>query len=167
MAFFAFVAVAASSIFAPAIRVVSQKYHISEEVGTLGTSLFVLGYCFGPVIWAPGSEVFGRRLPILVGTFGLSIFCVGAGAGKDIQTIVICRFFGGFCGSCPLVVVAAIYADMYNGRTRGLAIAVYAIVVAAGPFVAPFIGGFLVESDAGWRCESIDFILSKSKTNSP
>jgi len=37
-----------SSIFSPAAAGVEQEYHVGSEVGTLGTSLFVLGYAFGP-----------------------------------------------------------------------------------------------------------------------
>jgi hypothetical protein len=33
------------------------------------------------------------------------------------QTVLICRFFDGLFGSCPLAVVAAIFADMYSNET--------------------------------------------------
>ena len=153
MAFFALLAAAASSIFAPAILPVSSEFHISTEVGTLGTSLFVLGYAFGPIVWAPLSETYGRRLPMLAATFGMSTFLLAVAVAKDVQTIFISRFMAGLFGSCPLVVVAAIYADLFDGRTRGLAIAVFAVVVGAGPLVSPFIGGFIVQSRLGWRCK--------------
>ena len=71
--------------------------------------------------------------------------------GKDLQTILICRFFGGLFGSCPLAVVAAIFSDMFDNRSRGLAIAVFSATVFMGPLLAPFIGGFIVTSYLGWR----------------
>ena len=37
----------ASAIFSSTIGEVSQKFHVSAEVGTLGTSLYVLGFAFG------------------------------------------------------------------------------------------------------------------------
>ena len=42
-----------SSIWSSAIDGVKVQYHVGQEVGTLGVSLFVLGYAFGPIIWAP------------------------------------------------------------------------------------------------------------------
>ena len=39
-----------SSIFSPAAVGVEREFHVGTEVGTLGTSLFVLGYAFGPVV---------------------------------------------------------------------------------------------------------------------
>jgi hypothetical protein len=39
-----------SSIFSPAAVGVDREFHVGTEVGTLGVSLFVLGYAFGPVV---------------------------------------------------------------------------------------------------------------------
>lgn len=43
-------------------------FGFSDEVATLTISLFVAGYCVGPILWAPLSEQFGRR-PIFIWTF--------------------------------------------------------------------------------------------------
>jgi DHA1 family multidrug resistance protein-like MFS transporter len=40
---------------------------------------------------------------------------------------------------------------MFNNRTRGLAVTVFSMMVFAGPLMAPFIGGFIVDSYLGWR----------------
>jgi len=64
-------------------------------------------------MWAPMSELYGRRLPILISGLGFSIFAIGVATAANLQTILICRFFGGLFGSCPLAVVGAIFADMY------------------------------------------------------
>ena len=53
LAYDALAATMGSSIFSSGIRGVSQTFHVGEEVGTLGTSLFVFGYAFGPIMWAP------------------------------------------------------------------------------------------------------------------
>lgn len=45
---------------------------------------------------------------------------------------MICRFFSGFFGSCPLAVVAAIFADMFGNESRGVAIAVFSATVFMG-----------------------------------
>lgn len=107
-----------SSIFSNASPGIEAEFGVGREVATLGTSLFVLGYAFGPIIWAPFSELYGRRLPIIIAAFGFGIFNIGVAVAKDVQTIMICRFFGGLFGSCPLAVVAAVFADMYNNKVR-------------------------------------------------
>lgn len=45
----------ASSAPAGAIEPISERFGLSEIVGTLMTSLFVMGYMFGPLLWGPVS----------------------------------------------------------------------------------------------------------------
>ena len=151
LAYTTFVSAFTSSIFSTATGAVSQHFHVSTEVGILGLSLYVLGFATGPIIWAPLSELRGRKLPIVIGMFGFSIFQVGVATAKDLQTVMLCRFFGGLFGASPLAVVAAVFSDMFDNRTRGLAITIFSMTVFASPLLAPFIGGFIVESYLGWR----------------
>ena len=84
--------------------------------------------------------------------FGFSVFNAGVATGKDLQTVLLCRFFGGLFGSSPLSLVAAIFADIFNNRVRGMAIAVFASCVFLGPMLGPFVGGFTVMNKSlGWR----------------
>jgi DHA1 family multidrug resistance protein-like MFS transporter len=140
-----------SSIFSTATQVVSRTYGVGDEVGLLGTTFYVLGFAFGPTLWAPFSELKGRRLPIVISMFGFSVFTIGVATGKDIQTILICRFFAGFFGACPLAVVAAVFSDMFDNKSRGIALAIFSLAVFTGPLMAPFIGGFITSSYLGWR----------------
>ncbi|KAK2748705.1 hypothetical protein FQN57_000286 [Myotisia sp. PD_48] len=143
-----------SSIYSTAIADVSKVFGVSNLVGTLGLSFFILGYATGPILWAPLSELQGRRMPILISTFGFTVFCFGLAAAKDLQTVMICRFFSGLFGACPLAVVAAVFSDMFDNRLRGLAITPYSMTVFTAPLLAPFIGGFIMESSLGWRWTS-------------
>ncbi|KAI6907492.1 putative bicyclomycin resistance protein [Hortaea werneckii] len=146
-----FVASFNSAIFAAGAAQTSQEFSVGQEVTALGTSLFVLGFASGPLIWAPGSELIGRRWPLFLGIFGSSIFTIGCAAAQDIQTLIVCRFWAGLFGASPLCVVPAILADLYNGTYRGMAISLYALTVFGGPFLAPFIGEFIAASYLGWR----------------
>jgi DHA1 family multidrug resistance protein-like MFS transporter len=83
--------------------------------------------------------------------FGFGIFNIAVAVAKDLQTLMICRFFCGIFGSCPLAVVAAVFSDIYDNRTRGVAIAIFSSTVFLGPLLAPFIGGFINMSYLGWR----------------
>ncbi|TVY91282.1 putative transporter [Lachnellula willkommii] len=140
-----------SSIFSTATKTVAKQYHVSTEVGLLGLSFYVLGFAFGPIVWAPLSELRGRRLPLVISMFGFSIFQIAVASAKDLQTILLCRFWGGMFGAAPLAIVAAVFSDMFDNKTRGLAITVFSMTVFTGPLLAPFIGGFIVESYLGWR----------------
>lgn len=106
----------ASSIFSAASQVVGQDFHMGREVVTLGTSLFVLGYAMGPSVFAPISELYGRRIPIILASFGFGVFNTAVAVAKDYQTLMISRFFGGFFGSAPLAITGAVFADMFNNK---------------------------------------------------
>lgn len=93
-----------SSIFSAATLVVAREYKVGTTVGTLGTSLYVLGFATGPILWAPFSELKGRRMPLVIASFGFAVFNLAVATGKDLQTVMICRFFSGFFGACPLTV---------------------------------------------------------------
>ncbi|KAH7069056.1 putative bicyclomycin resistance protein, partial [Paraphoma chrysanthemicola] len=146
-----FVASFNSAIFAAGETGVSQEFDVGRVVAALGTSLFVLGFAFGPLIWAPGSELIGRRWPLCIGLIGSSIFTIASATSKDIQTLIITRFFAGLFGASPLCVVPAVLSDMYDSTYRGMAISIYALTVFGGPFLAPIIGEFIAASYLGWR----------------
>jgi DHA1 family multidrug resistance protein-like MFS transporter len=165
LAFTTFVSVFGSSIFSAGLPQVGEQFHIGREVVTLGISFYVLGmqvqptenkltavgFAFGPIFWAPLSELKGRRLPIVVSTFFLAIFNFAVAVSKDVQTMMISRFFAGFFGSAPLSVVAAVFSDIFSNEARGMAVTIFAICVFTGPLTAPFIGGFIATSHLGWR----------------
>ena len=46
-----------SSIISPAEDSIIRYTHISSEVAVMPVSLFILGFAFGPLLWAPISEV--------------------------------------------------------------------------------------------------------------
>lgn len=130
---------------------VANLFGVSTEVTTLGLALYVLGFATGPIVWAPLSELKGRKLPFVLGAFMLGVFLIGCAVGKDLQTVLICRFFAGVGGAAPLTCGSAVMADCFNNAQRGIANSVYALAGFGGPFVAPAIGGFIAQSYLGWR----------------
>lgn len=138
-------------MFSPGVDKASNYFGVGREVVTLGTTLFVLGFATGPMIWAPMSEAVGRKWPLVIAIFGEGIFTVACAVAKDVQTLIICRFFAGVCGASQLTVVPGVLSDLYDNTHRGVAIALYALTVFVGPFVAPIAGGYTASSYLGWR----------------
>lgn len=148
----AFIVILGSSMFAEGNSEIQKLYHIGPTVATLGTSLFVLGFASGPIIWGPFSEMKGRRITMVISSFGYMVFSFAVATGKDIQTIMICRFFAGFLGAAPIVVTPAVMADLFGAKTRGQAVSVFVMILFGGPMIAPILGGFTSKnSSLGWR----------------
>lgn len=112
------------------------EFHTSDEIATLGISLFVLGFAIGPLLWAPMSELYGRQV-LFFGTYAvLTAFNAGAAGAQNIQTLIILRFFAGAFGSSPLTNAGGVIADMFPATQRGMAMSVF----AAAPFLGPVLG---------------------------
>lgn len=79
-----------------------EEFTFSDEVATLMISLFVAGYCVGPLLWGPLSEQIGRR-PVFIITFIFYAgFQVGCALSRNTASILIFRFLGGTFGAAPL-----------------------------------------------------------------
>ncbi|KAK5084968.1 hypothetical protein LTR70_006243 [Exophiala xenobiotica] len=140
-----------SSIFSVAIDPVAEQYDISKVTSTLGVSLFLCGFIFGPMIFGPISEAYGRRLPLLSGYAVFAIFQIPVAVAQNVETIMLGRFFGGFAASSPLAVVGGLLADIWDPIERAYAICAFAMGGFAGPVAGPIVGGFIVDSYLGWR----------------
>ena len=141
----------ASSVLSVATPTIAVYFGIGIETASLASALYLVGYAVGPLFWGPLSEINGRKLPLLIGEFGFAVFATATAVSKDVQTLMISRFFMGMFGSAPLVVVAAVYTDIWKAELRGYALVIFAASVFMGPMMAPFIGAFTVESYLGWR----------------
>ncbi|KAK7519643.1 synaptic vesicle transporter [Phyllosticta citriasiana] len=141
-----------SSVFSTATFVAAKEFHVSTEVMTLGTSLLVAGFTVGPPIWGPLSEILGRRPPLLFAFFVFAIFQIPVAVARNIETVMLCRFFGGVFGSSPLAIVGGALVDFWNPVDRGIAVSVFAGAVFLGPCAGPIGGSFTVANqDLGWR----------------
>ena len=116
----------ASSVFSAATEVVAHEFDIGLEVAILGTSLFVLGFTFGPLVWGPFSEQFGRMPPLFTGFAIFAVFQIPVAVAQNVETIMLARFFAGFFGCSPLAIVGGAFADFWNPVDRGVAVAIFA-----------------------------------------
>lgn len=123
----------ASAVYSPGVRQIAEDFHVSQEVATLGVSFLLFGFGVGPLIWAPLSEVYGRKLAVLV-PYAIGIcFTFGTATAKDIQTVLITRFFAGFFGSAPVTNTGGVLGDLFAPAQRGVALVGYAMAVVGGP----------------------------------
>ncbi|MCJ1438100.1 MFS siderochrome iron transporter 1 [Xylographa pallens] len=152
----------ASSAYTGDLQQVIEEFGCSDEVATLGLSLFVLGFAFGPLLWAPLSELYGRQI-LFFGTYmAFTAFNAGNAGSPNVRTLIVLRFFCGLFGSSPLTNAGGVIADMFPASQRGLAMSVFAAAPFMGPTLGPIIGGFVGET-VGWRwTEGVIAIFSGS-----
>jgi MFS transporter, DHA1 family, multidrug resistance protein len=88
-------------------------------VAILGLSLFIAGYVPGPILFAPLSEIYGRKISVVLPMFVFICLSAGTATAENLQTIFITRFFGGVMASAPVATVGGGLADMFDQKERG------------------------------------------------
>lgn len=120
-----------------------REFKVSQEIVTLGVSLFVLGFALGPLLWAPFSELYGRQL-VFVGTYAAFMaFNAGVAGADSIYSLLILRFFAAAFGSSPLTNAGGVIADLFTANERGVVMSIFSAAPFMGPVLGPIIGGFL------------------------
>ncbi|TBU28211.1 MFS general substrate transporter [Dichomitus squalens] len=141
----------ASSAPSAAGSFIAREFGVSTEVGYLVTSIFLCGYVVGPLLWGPGSELYGRRI---IFRFCLAIYVIlhlGQALAHNMQTLLVTRFLTGVFACAPLTIAGGVIVDIWDPVTRGTATAIFSAGVFVGPVLGPIAGGFLTMSTLGWR----------------
>lgn len=128
----------ASSVYIGGIDGVTKRFVVSEEVAILGLSLFVLGFALGPLIWAPLSEVYGRKSIFVISYAAYTAFSVAAAYAPNITALLVLRFLASAFGSSSMTNAGGMIADMFSREERGLATGLF----ATAPFLGPALGTF-------------------------
>ncbi|KAI5926313.1 MFS general substrate transporter [Camillea tinctor] len=142
----------ASAAYSPSTDQIAAQFHVDTQVATLGTTLFLLGFGLGPLLWAPLSEVYGRRVAVLTPMFVAVCFSFATATAKDLQTIMITRFWGAIFASAPVTNTGGVLGDLYSPAYRGIAMVWYALAVVGGPTLGPIVSAALTaQPSLGWR----------------
>lgn len=138
-------------MFAPAVEDVLREFHQSSAIlASLVVSVYVLGYCIGPLIVAPLSEMYGRVHVYNVSNCLFVIFTIACAVSSDLGMLIVFRLLAGAAGSTPISIGGSTFGDMFSVEERGSAIAIWSMGPLLGPVIGPVAGGFLAQA-AGWR----------------
>ncbi|KAE9371750.1 MFS general substrate transporter [Stipitochalara longipes BDJ] len=140
----------ASSAPSGAFEGISQDLNTSVEAAGLVTTLFLLGYCAGPLIWAPLSEFYGRRYIFYI-TFTLylilNFLCAFT---PNFVGLLLGRFLSSTFASSALSNAPGVLGDIWDPTERGNAMVLFSVMTFVGPALGPVVSGFL-ELKKSWR----------------
>ncbi|OJJ64970.1 hypothetical protein ASPSYDRAFT_39759 [Aspergillus sydowii CBS 593.65] len=139
-----------SSAYSGGIIEIIEYFHFSKVVAYVGISLYVLGFALGPLIWAPLSEIYGRRWIYIISMVFFTAFTAATAGVTNTESLLILRFLAGSMGSSGMALPGGVIADIFPATTRGLAMGMFATAPFLGPTLGPIIGGFISEN-IGWR----------------
>lgn len=128
-----------------------EDFHsANESLAAFVTTIFLLGYTFGPIAIAPLSELYGRAILYKVCMVFFIIFNVACAVANSLGALIVFRLLAGIAGSCPITLGTGSIADMVPREKRAGAMAAYVIGAVLGPSIGPICGGYLTPA-AGWR----------------
>jgi multidrug resistance protein len=167
VSFTCFVVAFASSVITADLEGPSEDFNVSHEVSLVTITVFVIGFgvgksqrteslgacpmltTTGPMMFAPLSEMVGRR-PVYAITLLLAvIFVIPCAVSKNIATLIVCRAIDGIAFSAPMTLVGGTLADLWRNEERGVPMAAFSASPFIGPAIGPLVGGYLCH--AGWR----------------
>jgi DHA1 family multidrug resistance protein-like MFS transporter len=129
---------------------IAEYFHVSIEASGLVVTLFLLGYCFGPLFWAPLSEFYGRRWIFYISFTLYLAFNFLCAFAPNFGSLLVGRFLTGTMASSPLSNAPGVLVDIWGPIERGNALALFSLMTFAGPALGPVVSGFL-ELKEDWR----------------
>lgn len=130
-----------ASIITPAIQTIALHFRVRLEVAILSLSLYVLAWCFGPLVGSPLSEVYGRNAVYRPVVIGYLAFQFGAAFAQNIETLLICRFLAGLIGSPLLTVSLGTATDMFRPHEVGPPMGLGILCAFLGPVIGKLTRG--------------------------
>ncbi|KAI1130674.1 major facilitator superfamily domain-containing protein [Nemania abortiva] len=154
-----------STTYTSSIPGLIKEFHVeSETVATLGVTTYLLGLGIGSLIWAPISELYGRRIVYIICLTIFTLLILPACLATSLTEILVIRFIGALFGSALIANSAGTVVDISTEENRALVLSLWSIAPLNGPVTGPVIGGFVYEY-LGWRWDNwLILILSGAAT---
>jgi len=109
----------------------------NQTLGAFVTSVYLLGYAFGPLVIAPLSELYGRQIVYNVNNVLFLVFTIACAVSNSLGALITFRFLVGIAASCPITLGAGTIADMVPLERRGSAMALWIMGPIFGPTIGP------------------------------
>ncbi|KAI1345506.1 major facilitator superfamily domain-containing protein [Xylaria sp. FL0043] len=122
----------------------------NETIATLGVTTYLIGLGLGSLVWAPISELYGRKPVYLVCMTIFTLLILPACLATSLAEILVVRFFGALFGAALIANSAGTVVDISTEETRALVLSLWSIAPLNGPVTGPVIGGFVYQY-LGWR----------------
>ncbi|WP_459503648.1 MFS transporter [Bacillus sp. C1] len=127
---------------------------LPQYAETLGASQTEIGFLFGsyaitlllttPILGIV-SDKFGRRLPMILGLFGLAAATILFGLANSFWLLVFARMLQGISAAATWTAGLALLADVFPLQERGKAMGLALAGQAVGMLLGPTIGGVLYQ----------------------
>lgn len=133
-----------------AIPEVAATFNSTNTVIAMSNALMILFQVVGPIVYAPVTNIVGRRPILLIANGLITAFSLGTALAPNIVAYFILRFLTAPQVTAIQVTGTVVIGDIYPPMTRGRALGWLMLSTALAPGLAPLLGGVIV-TFAPWR----------------
>lgn len=137
-------------MFTPGIDEIARDLNCSTTAVIGTTTGFVVMLGIGPLLLAPLSETFGRRVIYLTCFSIFTLLQIPAALAPNIAFLITVRSISGFFGSVGIANGGGTISDMFVPSERAGIFGWYLLGPLLGPTLGPLFGGIIVQR-LGWR----------------
>jgi MFS family permease len=125
----------------------------------VGAAYLIMNAIAGP-IWAKLSDIWGRKLIILVTLALFFASSAASAAAKTMEALIVGRAFQGAAGGGFILLVHVCISDMFSLRQRSLLMGLTEGIWALAGGIGPVLGGVFASFGVWrWCCKSFFFLL--------
>lgn len=121
-------------MYTSGVEGIRNEFDISSKlVVLLGLTTNLFGLAIGSVILSSLSEIYGRRPIYLLSVLLFGILILPVALAKNIEAILISRFFNGFFGGTMIASAPGSVTDVTDDQYRALALSCWSLGTMNGP----------------------------------
>ncbi|KAM5533539.1 hypothetical protein V8D89_012755 [Ganoderma adspersum] len=128
-----------------------MRFDLNQELFVLTVALFILGFCFGPLIWGPLSELYGRRLILIASFVGFTTFQITGSVAPNFGAIAAFRLLAGTFAAASQSIAPTVVADIWDPVAREKALIITALSPFLGTMIGPLITDYMAAVGAAWQ----------------
>ena len=115
LSFTVFLVPLASSMIAPGTLYIMNDFGAgnSAVLTEFVVSIYLLGFAIGPIVFSPASEIYGRKVVLVLSTWLFAIFIMASALAPNLVGLIFFRLISGAGGSACLTVGGGIIADLF------------------------------------------------------
>jgi len=134
-----------TDLYLPVLPQIAGDLQTTPSLVQLSLTACLLGLALGQIIIGPNSDVFGRRIPLIISLVIFAITSLLCALAPSVWVLIMLRFIQGVAGAGGIVISRAIVSDLYSGTELTRFFSLLMLVNGVAPILAPVAGGQLTK----------------------
>ncbi|HEP8699050.1 TPA: multidrug effflux MFS transporter [Pseudomonas aeruginosa] len=140
----------AVDFYLPSFPTLANAFSTDIEHIQLSLAAYFTGMSIGQLLYGPMADLYGRRLPLLVGGIIFTLASAACALSPSLEWLIGARFAQALGGSAGMVISRAVVRDLCDPIKAAKVFSQLMLVMGLAPIFAPMAGGLLLDWQ-GWQ----------------